>query len=129
MPQPPRLVADDRGGLVELAERLDSLVTTQWRTRQIEVRNLGRIARLADNVHDLATRLLRHAPLSATSITSRVLTGTEHTTLTARLETLLEHVDLLADADPVRHWAVVIDIEIAAQDLVWYLRRVRHEAV
>jgi hypothetical protein len=50
-----------RGGLVELVQRLDNLTTKQWHTRAIELRTLARIARVADSVHDTATRLLRSA--------------------------------------------------------------------
>jgi hypothetical protein len=52
----------------------------------------------------------------------------EHQALTARLETLLQHVDLLVEEDPDVHWTVITEVELAAQDLAWQLKQIRKEA-
>jgi hypothetical protein len=118
----------ERAPLVELVDRLDNLTSKPWHTRAIELRTLRRIARVADTLHDTATRLLKEAqPTPPLTSGGRALTVTEHQALTARLETLLQHVDLLVEEDPAAHWTVVTEVELAAQDLVWQLRQIRRE--
>jgi hypothetical protein len=58
---------------------------------------------------------------------NRVLTATEHETLTTRLETLLQHVDLLTEDDPVRQWTVVAEIDTSPRSRP-FLRRTRSAA-
>jgi hypothetical protein len=106
--------------------------TKRGRPRAIELRALRWIARVADTLQDSATRLLREdapAPPSAPRVPAiRTLTAAEHQALTARLETLLQHVDLLVDEDPDVHWTVITEVEVAAQDLAWQLKQIRKEA-
>ena len=129
MPDAPRLMAGERSRLTELVDRLDTLTCRPWHTRSIELRYLGSIARLADTLHDTATRLLKVPPAIVAPVPTinRALTATEHETLTARLETLLQHIDLLVEEDLALHWTVVAEIQVAAQDLAWHLRQLPRE--
>jgi|SRR5581483_9488661 len=133
MTDTPRLTDTERGTLAELVDRLDDLTMKPWATRAIELRALRRIARVADTLHDSATRLLRDdltlaLPAAPRAANIRALTAAEHQALTERLETLLQQVDLLVEEDPDVHWTVITEVEVAAQDLAWQLKQIRKEA-
>jgi hypothetical protein len=121
----PRAIPADRERLSELAERLSSFTLDKWPTRAIELRQAGRIARLAREIHAEAKRLItpgRQPAIAAhAGDSSSVLTADEHDKLVARLEELLQCIDATTGESPAL-FARLVQIDVAALNLAVYAR-------
>ena len=125
----PRATPADRERLSELAERLSSLTLDKWPTRATELRQAGRITRLAREIHAAAKRLTTpaHRPaVTGQESNSGVLTTNEHDKLVARLEELLQRIDATTE-EGASPFGLLMHIEVAALNVASYAREMRGE--
>jgi hypothetical protein len=111
---PPRLTADERGQLTDLAAQVNELMLQVWPTREVELWNLDRVARLTGQLRDRVTASLR-------PFQPRLLSASQRDLIAVRLDALR---DAWGRADAV---VTLAELELATLNLLWVTRRLRRD--